>query len=261
MADVGVAAGVSGSANLSYCSIVGDLDRDGDQDLLLNNYGGPVRLLMNQEAASRRSFRLRIAGEGRVRDAIGASATVRARLAKGKLGAPQWREVLAGGNGYLGQSETTLHFGFGSATTVGSIVVQWPAGGASRTLSNLPTNLGTNQVWTAYPPSRLGDVDGGGAVNLADWTQFAGWGPGALVPGREMLDFDGDGDLDGADAAAFWSVASFARGDLDASGAIDAADLSVMLASWAQSGSIADLDLDGTVGASDLALLLAAWGS
>jgi hypothetical protein len=212
---------------------------------------------MNQEGQQRSWLRLRVAGEGRVRDAIGASATVRARLSKGKLGAPQWREVLAGGNGFLGQSETTLHFGLGTATSAGSIVVQWPAGGPTRTLSN----LAANQVWTAYPPSRFGDVDGAGAIDLADWTQFVAWGPGVLVPGREMLDFDGDGDLDGADADAFWAVAGVARGDLDANGSVDAADLSLMLASWAQSGSVADLDLDGAVGASDLALLLAAWGS
>ena len=257
MADVAAAAGVTGTANLSYCSIVGDLDRDGDQDLLLNNYGGPVRLFMNQEGQQRSWLRLRVAGEGRVHDAIGASATLRARLAKGKLGAPQWREVLAGGNGFLGQSETTLHFGLGAATSVGSIIVQWPAGGPTRTLSN----LAANQVWTAYPPSRLGDVDGGGVIDLADWTQLSAWGPGALVPGREMFDFDGDGDLDGADADAFWTRATITRGDLDGNGTIDAADLSLMLASWAQTASIADIDFDGAVGASDLALLLAAWGA
>jgi len=116
-------------------------------------------------------------------------------------------------------------------------------------------------VWTAYPPSRLGDVDGAGLVNLADWTQLAAWGPSALMPGREMMDFDGDGDLDGADAEAFWVISSVERGDLDANGSIDAADLALMLGSWAQAGVPADLDLDGSVGASDLALLLGAWGS
>jgi len=257
MTDVAAAAGVVGSANLSYASMVGDLDRDGDLDLILNNYGGPVRLLMNQEGQQRKWLRLRIAGEGRVRDAIGASATLRAALPKGKTGAPQWREVLCGGNGYLAQNETMLHFGLGAASTAATIDVRWPAAGPARTLRNLSSNL----VWTAYPPSRLGDVDGGGIIDLADWTQFAAWGPGTLVPGREMLDFDGDGDLDGADADGFWAIASVERGDLDGNGSVEAADLSVMLASWAQAGSVADLDLDGSVGASDLALLLAAWGS
>ena len=98
-------------------------------------------------------------------------------------------------------------------------------------------------------------------IDLADWTQFVAWGRGALMPGREMLDFDGDGDLDGTDADAFWTRATITRGDLDGNGTIDAADLSLMLASWAQTASVADIDFDGAVGASDLALLLAAWGA
>ena len=257
MTDIGTAAGVAGTANLSFASAIGDLDRDGDLDLVVNNYGGPVRLYMNQDGQTRKWLRLRVAGEGAVRDAIGASATLQAANAKGTVGAPQWREVLCGGNGYLAQHETTLHFGLGGATLASSIEVRWPAGGAARTL----TNHACNQVWTAYPPSQLGDVDGGGAVNLADWAQFAQWGLGALAPGREMLDFDGDADLDAADVAAFWAKSAIPRGDLNGDGVVQADDLAAVLAAWGQSGVAADLDLDGIVGAADLAAVLAAWSS
>lgn len=256
MTDVGAAAAVTGSANLSFASAIGDLDRDGDLDLLLNNYGGPVRLFMNQEGAQRRWLRLRVAGDGRMRDAVGASASLVALDAKGGSLAPQWREVLCGGNSFLAQNETTLHFGLGNAGGVASIEVRWPAGGPVRTLANLAMNA----QWTAYPPSRLGDVDGDGAVGLNDWTQFAQWGAGALVPGREMLDFDGDADLDDADLAAFWGRASIARGDLDGDGSVGAGDLANLLSAWGAVGSPADLDLSGEVGASDLATLLGAWG-
>lgn len=55
------------------------------------------------------------------------------------------------------------------------------------------------------------------------------------------------------------------RGDLNLDGTVDAADLSIMLATWGQtaasSGFLAsDLDGSGTVDASDLAVLLARWG-
>jgi hypothetical protein len=75
-----------------------------------------------------------------------------------------------------------------------------------------------------------------------------------------MMDFDGDGDIDDADLTSFWSRATFVRGDLDANGAVDAADLATMLSAWGAQNSPADLDLDGAVAASDLATLLSAWG-
>lgn len=256
MADVAAAAGVAGTTGLSYVTIAGDLDRDGDLDLVQNNMSGAVRLFMNNEGGRRAWLRLRVAGAGRVRDAIGASATLVARDAGGALRAPQWREVLCGGNGYLGQSETTLHFGLADAVAADSIEVRWPSGGV-RTLRNLAANA----AWTAYPDARLGDVDGDGDVDGTDWAAFAGWGRGTLVPGREMLDFDGDGALGDADLAAFWLRSSARRGDLDGDGTVGGSDLGLLLGAWGSAGSIADLDLDGNVGGSDLGTLLGAWGA
>jgi hypothetical protein len=48
--------------------------------------------------------------------------------------------------------------------------------------------------------------------------------------------------------------------DLNADGDVNAADLSVLLASWGLDNATADLDRNGSVGASDLAILLASWG-
>ena len=170
--------------------------------------------------------------------------------------APQWREELCGGNGYLGQSELSLHYGLGDAVAVDAVEVRWPAGGAVRTLRN----LAPGQRWTAYPPSRLGDLEGDGDRDLADWSQLAAWGPGPLAPGREMMDFDGDGALGGADAAAFWALPGTRLGDLDADGSVGGGDLGLLLGQWGAAGSFADLDLDGSVGGGDLGLLLGQWG-
>ena len=256
MSELPEAAGLAGSTNLAFASAFGDLDGDGDLDLVTYHYGEPLRVFINQEGSQRSWLRLRVAGEGRVRDAAGASATLVPRNAKGRLGAPQWREVLFGGNSYLGQNEATLHFGLDAAVVADSIEVRWPCGGPVRTLRNLTAN----REWTAYPPMRLGDVDGDGLVDLADWLVFAQWGLGPLEPGREMLDFDGDGSLGPADVASFWSRCVALRGDLDGSGAVGGADLATLLAAWGTTDAIADLDLDGTVGGSDLAILLGGWG-
>jgi hypothetical protein len=49
--------------------------------------------------------------------------------------------------------------------------------------------------------------------------------------------------------------------DLDGSGAVDAADLAVVLGAWGTRGpNTADLDASGTVDGQDLAILLGAWG-
>ena len=52
-------------------------------------------------------------------------------------------------------------------------------------------------------------------------------------------------------------------GDLFNDGAVNAADLAVVLTQWGEKGLglEADLDGNGTVGASDLSQLLVAWGA
>ena len=64
-------------------------------------------------------------------------------------------------------------------------------------------------------------------------------------------------------AAAFLSIrAPGCPADLDGDGQVDAADLAILLGGWGSSGASAgDLDGSGSVGGSDLALLLGAWGA
>ena len=49
------------------------------------------------------------------------------------------------------------------------------------------------------------------------------------------------------------------RGDINADGFVNAADLGALLAAWGTVGGTADLNGDGLVGAQDLSILLAAW--
>jgi hypothetical protein len=50
-------------------------------------------------------------------------------------------------------------------------------------------------------------------------------------------------------------------GDLSADGAVDAADLGILLGAWGTTGPMGDLNGDGAVDGSDLASLLGAWGT
>ncbi|MFQ5423422.1 MAG: CRTAC1 family protein [Phycisphaerae bacterium] len=192
--EVAAAAKVTAGSGRSFSSAVADVDADGDLDLLVNNLDGNVQLFINHEGETRRWIRYDVVGQGANRFAVGGSVDTRIQDMW------QFREVLAGGNGYLGQNELTLHVGADLASTADEVVVTWP-GGATRTL----TNLATNRTWRIYPPERLGDMDGDGDVDANDLAVFVavllGTDP---TPDRFFLsDMNGDGLADGLDIMPF----------------------------------------------------------
>jgi hypothetical protein len=99
----------------------GDVNNDGNVDVLLLNVDGPPTLLLNHGVAGNHRVEFRLIGTKSNRAAIGARVTVRA----GKL--VQFNEV-RGGASYLSQNDLRLHFGLGKATAVDSIEVLWPSG-------------------------------------------------------------------------------------------------------------------------------------
>lgn len=100
---------------------VGDVDRDGDLDLLLNNAQGPARLFLN-EAPRAGHWLLVEAIDPRVGGPVlGAVVFVQA-------GERRWRRGIHGGASYLSSSEPVAHFGLGPATAVDEVEVQWPDG-------------------------------------------------------------------------------------------------------------------------------------
>jgi hypothetical protein len=84
-------------------------------------------------------------------------------------------------------------------------------------------------------------------------------------------DLDGDGDADlvsigatgvraGESAVETFSSAAPRPADLNGDGAVDGADLGLLLGAWGTPGPAADLNESGTVDGADLGLLLGAWG-
>lgn len=97
----------------------GDLDGDGDQDIVLNNNNEPATVLRNNCPPTASALRIRLRGVEANRDAYGARVRV---WAGGQM---QQAELNSGGS-YLSQCESVLTFGLGSHKFAERIEVLWP---------------------------------------------------------------------------------------------------------------------------------------
>ena len=104
----------------------GDIDNDGDIDIVISNNNGPLRLLLNQSGSKLHWLEIRLLSSGPNRDAIGAKVAV---LRPG-------RATLSGtvhtDGSYLSASDIRLHFGLGDRPDVSSVAVEWPDGSRER---------------------------------------------------------------------------------------------------------------------------------
>jgi tetratricopeptide (TPR) repeat protein len=103
----------------------GDLDNDGDVDLVLVAQNTPLALLRNTTGESSHFLTIQLAGTQSNRDAVGARVTVF------EGGRPQtsWR---IGGGSYLSASDPRLHFGLGASARVEQVEIHWPSGRVDR---------------------------------------------------------------------------------------------------------------------------------
>jgi len=100
---------------------VGDIDNDGDPDLLLMNAGEPPVLLRNDGGNRNHWLGIKLIGTKSNRDGIGAKVTV----ASG--GSRRTRQLL-GGTSYCSASDMRLLFGLGQCEKCDEIEVRWPSG-------------------------------------------------------------------------------------------------------------------------------------
>ena len=112
----------------------GDIDNDGDVDIVVSNLKDLPTVLRNDGANDSRWLSVKLIGTHCNRDAIGARVTV----VSGDL--TQIREVKSG-SGYISQNDLRLHFGLAAATRVDTLKVQWICG-----KRQILQNVATNQV-------------------------------------------------------------------------------------------------------------------
>jgi hypothetical protein len=99
----------------------GDLDNDGDVDVVLNNLGGAGQLLRNDGGNANNSVLIKLVGVKTNRSGVGA-------MVKVVSGALTQKDEVRSGDSYISQSDQRLHFGLEKRTKIDLIEIRWPSG-------------------------------------------------------------------------------------------------------------------------------------
>ena len=119
----------------SRASIFLDIDRDGDLDIVTNEFNDHPQVLVSDltDKKTIRYLEVKLVGTRSNRDGFGARVTVLA-------GNRELTRVHDGKSGYLAQSTMPLYFGLGDATRVERVEVVWPSGSRQTVTEDLRVN-------------------------------------------------------------------------------------------------------------------------
>jgi hypothetical protein len=100
----------------------GDLDDDGDVDIVVNNVGERALLLRNEGGGGRNWLRIVLVGRRSNRDGIGARVTVE------RASGPAQHVTVSPAVGYLSSSDKRVLVGLGDDRAARRVEIRWPSG-------------------------------------------------------------------------------------------------------------------------------------
>ena len=99
----------------------GDLDGDGDVDVVITQNNGPARVLLNQTGSNNRSIGIRLHGVTSNLEGFGARVEI-------LVGDRRQSRLLHSSSSYLSQSAPEIYFGLGTWEGSVEVIVRWPSG-------------------------------------------------------------------------------------------------------------------------------------
>ena len=110
----------------------GDLDGDGDEDVVISNLNQPVAILSNEAPLKNHWLAVTVIGRRSARTSIGAMAIA-------KIGDRSMTRFLRGGSSYASTSDLKFYFGCGNAGRIDELTVKWISG-STTVLKNIECN-------------------------------------------------------------------------------------------------------------------------
>jgi enediyne biosynthesis protein E4 len=111
----------------------GDINNDGNVDMVVFNVGAPPSLFINDKKNSNHRVLFKLIGTKSNRGAVGARVTVTSASRS------QIEEVKAGSS-YLSTNDPRLHFGLASDSVMDKVEIRWPNSGVE-TIPNVPADF------------------------------------------------------------------------------------------------------------------------